>query len=166
MTTDLHPAWLPDAALAPIGAARVAVLTTGPLAAAVRAEVERAVALHGGTITTERPELVLADTEAAAANEAHRAALEAGPIPADGYVIARRDGTTAVVGAGSAACWSGSSPCCARPPTLSWCGTPRCAPPACSTTGTTSAATPSWAPSSAATPATPSSSTSTACAPT
>ena len=36
MTTDLHPAWLPDAALAPIGSARVAVLTTGPLAATIR----------------------------------------------------------------------------------------------------------------------------------
>lgn len=100
MTTDLHPAWLPDAALAPIGAARVAVLSTGPLADTVRAEVERAVALHGGTVTSERPDLVLADIGAVAANEAHRAALEAGPIPADGYVIARRGGTTAVVGAG------------------------------------------------------------------
>jgi len=100
MTTDLHPAWLPDAALAPIGSARVAVLTTGPLAATIRAEVERAIALHGGSLVTEQPDLVLADTEAVAANEAHRAALEAGPIADDGYVIARRDGGTAVVGAG------------------------------------------------------------------
>lgn len=45
-----HPAWLPEAAFAPLGRRRVAVVGTGPVVGTVRAEVAAAVARHGGRL--------------------------------------------------------------------------------------------------------------------
>ncbi len=47
----VHPAWLPDDALAALGRRRVAVVGDGPLVATVREEVTRAVGAHGGALT-------------------------------------------------------------------------------------------------------------------
>jgi alpha-glucuronidase len=58
----VHPAWLPDAALAAVGRRRVAVLGMGPLVDTVRAEASAAATLHGGALVSAQddPDLVLA----------------------------------------------------------------------------------------------------------
>jgi alpha-glucuronidase len=105
-----HPAWLPDAALAPVGARRVRVVGEGLLADTVRGEVARAVAHHSGTVVTglgDPAELVLGDVATlaggsplpeAVADAVAAARAEPARLGTDGFVLARRAGVTAVVG--------------------------------------------------------------------
>lgn len=92
--TDVHPAWLPDAAYAPLGRLRLRVDGAGPLAATVRAEARRATTAHGGT---------LADEDAAA--DVHlRVAGDGGP---EAFTVARRGGVTTVDAADDAGLLAG-----------------------------------------------------------
>ena len=103
---DVHPAWLPDAVFAPLGARRVRLVGDGLLAETVRGEVTRAVAAHGGALVTGpdgSADVVLCEVGAlgrwdGAVPLAVAEALATEPIGAEGYVLARRDGVTAVVG--------------------------------------------------------------------
>ncbi|TQM03016.1 alpha-glucuronidase [Pseudonocardia kunmingensis] len=79
--TDVHPAWLPDAAFAPLAARRVRVVGEGLLAGTVRGEVTRA----GARLVTGDADVVLEQRE--------------GDGP-EAYEIARRDGVTTVVAGG------------------------------------------------------------------
>ncbi|WPF81926.1 alpha-glucuronidase [Sanguibacter sp. 4.1] len=78
-TPGVHPAWLPDAALATLGAVDTVVLGDGPLVDTVRAEVAHAATLRGGeaapgrltlallgAVPDDAPEPVLAAIDAAA----------------------------------------------------------------------------------------------------
>jgi alpha-glucuronidase len=89
-TTDVHPAWLPDAALRPLGSRRVHVTGDGPLVPTVRDEVRRAVATHGGAIVDDpaTADLVLLVDEAVDGAEA--------------FVVGRRGGVTTVRAGGDA----------------------------------------------------------------
>ncbi|WP_298988808.1 alpha-glucuronidase [uncultured Pseudokineococcus sp.] len=91
MTEDVHAAWLPDRVLAPLGRGGAALLAPdledGPVLGAVRAELERAAAAHGGRITTWSPghavpDVVLA-TPAGLADLRHPAAEGAAAGAAD-----------------------------------------------------------------------------------
>lgn len=92
---EVHPAWLPDAVLAPLGSRRVRVLGDGLLARTVRDEVQRAIALHGGVLVAgpdEDADVVLADADAVSGID---------PPGEDGFVLARTAGVTTVVGTGA-----------------------------------------------------------------
>lgn len=92
--TEIHPAWLPDAVLAPLGSRRVRVLGEGRFAQTVRDEVVRAVVLHGGQLVAGpagAADAVLVQVEAAPGSA---------PAP-DGFVLSREGGVTTVVGAGA-----------------------------------------------------------------
>lgn len=113
MTVDLpaeHPAWLPDAAFAPLGGARVLVLGTGPVADTVRSEVRRATSRWGGALVDgdgARADVVLAVADRVPARGVHPALLAAaacGPevLGPEDFAVARRDGVTAVVAGGGA----------------------------------------------------------------
>lgn len=65
MTSPAHPAWLPEAVFRPIGRRRVAVHAgDDPVSLTVRAEIDRAVAVHSGEVVTDHTaaDLVLALT--------------------------------------------------------------------------------------------------------
>ncbi|MGP3918051.1 alpha-glucuronidase [Nonomuraea sp. 10N515B] len=99
--TDVHPAWLPPEAFRAIGSRRALVLGDGALTGTVHDEVAAACARYGGS--AERAgdgpfDLVLALTTAGPLPQVAAAiAAEAGPIGEEGYVLARRDGVTAVL---------------------------------------------------------------------
>lgn len=68
----VHPAWLPDAAFAPLGSRRVLVAPgtdTGPVAGTVLDELRRAVATHGGTLTVHAPGDDVLDAAALSAHD-------------------------------------------------------------------------------------------------
>lgn len=61
LPAGIHPAWLPEAALTPLGRRRVRVAGEGPLVDTVRAEVDAATARWGGALTDDAgADLVLA----------------------------------------------------------------------------------------------------------
>ncbi|GIG40245.1 alpha-glucuronidase [Cellulomonas phragmiteti] len=90
-TPPVHPAWLPDAAFAPLGSRRVLVVTgpdAGPVGATVVDEVRRAVTTHGGTLTVA--DLASADD--------HDLVLRVAPDgPDTGFTRLRTGGVTVVV---------------------------------------------------------------------
>ena len=116
-TTTPHPAWLPTAALRPVGRRRLLVLAgDGPVADTVRREAADATAAHGGAVagTGEPADVVLAtaaglaglpsgDAEAAdpvaEALVAARDAADDAALAAEGFLVVRRDGVTAVLAA-------------------------------------------------------------------
>ncbi|ACZ29410.1 Alpha-glucuronidase [Xylanimonas cellulosilytica DSM 15894] len=91
-----HPAWLPEAAFAPLGSRRIAVEIAerewsrleAEVAATVRAEVEAAVATHGGAVVTpdDAPDLVLA-------------VIAHNDRDAEAFTVARTNGVTRVTAA-------------------------------------------------------------------
>ncbi|WP_232667948.1 alpha-glucuronidase [Pseudonocardia sp. TRM90224] len=89
--TAVHPAWLPDDLLAPLGSRRVRVLGAGLLVETVRAEIRRAVALHGGQLVDDpgSADVVLAATDDDSADGVEE------------YVVSRSGGVTTVSGAGA-----------------------------------------------------------------
>ncbi|MEO3872136.1 alpha-glucuronidase [Nonomuraea sp. B12E4] len=93
----VHAAWLPPEAFRAIGSRRVLVCGDGPLAGTVREEAEAACARHGGSLTADSPDLVLALSTARPLPAA--AARLAGPEgPGEqGFVLARHDGVTVVL---------------------------------------------------------------------
>ena len=109
-----HPAWLPDEAFAPLGTRRLRVLGDGLLADTVRAEARRATSRWGGAFLPDDDRGAAADVVLALADSfgwadplhpAVAAALSATTCDAlglEGFVVARRDGVTAVVGVGGA----------------------------------------------------------------
>ena len=115
-----HPAWLPDEALAPLGTRRLRVLGVGLLVDTVRAEARRATSRWGGAFLPDdafRPDddrgaaadVVLALADALGEGDrAHPAVAEAlaaatgSALGPEGFVVARREGVTAVVSAGGA----------------------------------------------------------------
>ncbi|NDL58467.1 alpha-glucuronidase [Phytoactinopolyspora mesophila] len=118
-----HPAWLPDAAFGVLGSKRIRVVGEAPLVQTVGHELERSVALYGGNIvrqpgdgsetgSQEPDEVTLTtvdggpgrgDAVAPAIAEAMALATPGDPavraLGAEGYVVARRDGHTAIVAA-------------------------------------------------------------------
>jgi alpha-glucuronidase len=83
----VHPAWLPDAAFAPLGRRRVAVVAPGaatdPVLATVRAEVAAATSAHGGATlgAADDAEVALVlDPGAALGPEEFEVALTGGPL--------------------------------------------------------------------------------------
>lgn len=54
-----HPAWLPEAALEPLGRRRVAVLGEGPVVGTVRSEARGATEQHGGALVEDGADLLL-----------------------------------------------------------------------------------------------------------
>lgn len=114
MTTDVHAAWLPDAALAPLGAGTVVLLAPEldghPVLGTVRAELQRATAHHGGRVVGElevatRPDVVLASLDGLAEVRAHevvpaalREAVATSPVLSEeGFRLVEADGATLVV---------------------------------------------------------------------
>lgn len=88
----LHPAWLPDTALAPLGRRRVRVLGADQLVATVRGEVASATARWGGALRSDdraAADLVLAVVPPADAPEL----AEQGP---ESFVVGREDGALVV----------------------------------------------------------------------
>ena len=87
MSAPVHPAWLPEAAFAPVGSRRVRVVGEGLLADTVRGQVACSVAVHGGLLVTgDGPaDLVLVQRD--------------GDEP-EAFELARRDGVTTVVAGG------------------------------------------------------------------
>ena len=112
--TSPHPAWLPAAALAPLGAQRVLLLAADDgVSRTVRDEVAGAVATFGGTLLTSAddgvPSLVLA--ELALVRDAAPATLPdvvggllqdavVGGLGPEDFLLARADGTTLVLAGG------------------------------------------------------------------
>ncbi|GAA2850329.1 alpha-glucuronidase [Nonomuraea rubra] len=95
----VHPAWLPPEAFRAAGARRVLVLgDDSALAATVRAEVADACERHGGAVAApgEACDLVLALSSAGDLPPAVRALREPEP-GAEGFVLGRADGVTAVL---------------------------------------------------------------------
>ncbi|GIG21492.1 xylan alpha-1,2-glucuronidase [Cellulomonas chitinilytica] len=88
--TDVHPAWLPPAALRPVGARRVHVAGDGPLVATVRAEVAAATTAHGGALVDDPAAADLVLT------------VDPALDGADAFVVGRRDGVTTVRAGGDA----------------------------------------------------------------
>lgn len=76
-TPGVHPAWLPDAALATLGAVDTVVLGDGPLVDTVRAEVAHAASLGGGEAAPGRLTLALLGAVPDDAPEPVRAAIDA-----------------------------------------------------------------------------------------
>lgn len=108
MPSTVHPAWLPDAALSGLADRRAAVVGDGPCARSVVRELTRA----GADVVARGegggpPELVLATRDHIGDGDVPAAVAElvdtlrgAAPLTPDGYVLARRRGTTAVVAGG------------------------------------------------------------------
>ncbi|MEW9550591.1 alpha-glucuronidase [Nonomuraea sp. NPDC050783] len=101
--TDVHPAWLPPEAFRAIGSRRVPVLGDGALVETVREEVAAARARFGGGDRDGGGDggaagcvLALAGADGLPGT-ARAVAAEAGPLGAEGYALARRDGVTTVV---------------------------------------------------------------------
>ncbi|NUS14735.1 MAG: alpha-glucuronidase [Streptomyces sp.] len=114
ITTDVHAAWLPQEAFRAVGSRRVLVHGSGGPAGTVREEVAQACAAYGGR-AGDGPgadagpyDLVLALSwalpeapQAAAVLAEHRAG-GGGEPGTEGFLLARRDGTTVVVADGPA----------------------------------------------------------------
>ncbi|WP_433689154.1 alpha-glucuronidase [Micromonospora carbonacea] len=102
---NVHAAWLPPEAFAPLGSRRVLVRGDGVLVDTVFDEVERACARHGGradrTAGDRAVDLVLALRDAgplpAAATALARAAGADGPLGGEGFALARAEGVTVVL---------------------------------------------------------------------
>jgi len=120
-TATVHPAWLPDAAFAPLGSRRVLVAVgpdAGPVGATVVDEVRRATAAHGGALTVLAPGETLPDAASVrshdlvlvVASRAHTrgsgaalqvpppALTEQPPHPNDPLVAAATDGALVATG--------------------------------------------------------------------
>ena len=114
MTTHVSPAWLPDAALAPLGAGTVLLLAPSldddPVLGTVVAELELATSRHGGRLLrvpdpTSPPSVVLATpagiatlTGVGGAPPAVRSAADGAPgLSREGFHLVRAAGTTVVV---------------------------------------------------------------------
>ncbi|MCL2550556.1 MAG: alpha-glucuronidase [Actinomycetia bacterium] len=115
--TDVHAAWLPAEAFRSLGSRRVLVHGAGPLVDTVYEEAARACAEHGGQVrrapaqghgpaaTGEDADLVLALSSANSLGPAARSVLAGfraagggtAAIGDEGYLLARRDGTTLVL---------------------------------------------------------------------
>lgn len=122
----VHPAWLPDAALAPLGAGHVLLLTgedesaTDPVLPTVEAELRRAAAAHGGRLslrhggdpgadvrlvlatTTAAPPPPTGATDATPADRPWRALVrrvldDPGDLPSESFRLVRDAGVTVVV---------------------------------------------------------------------
>lgn len=128
----VHPAWLPDAALAPLGAGHVLLLTgedepaDDPVLPTVEAELRRATAAHGGRLSLRHGgdpgadvRLVLATTAAApppppsGATDAtpadrpwpalvRRVLDDPGDLPPESFRLVRDDGVTVVLASSGA----------------------------------------------------------------
>ncbi|MEU0560792.1 alpha-glucuronidase [Dactylosporangium sp. NPDC006015] len=83
--TDVHPAWLPPAALRAIGSRRVSVRGDGLLVRTVIAEVAQACGRYGGAVVSGGADLVLAVST-----------VECGP---EGFAVSRDGGITTVAAA-------------------------------------------------------------------
>ncbi|SDK32010.1 alpha-glucuronidase [Nonomuraea jiangxiensis] len=93
----VHAAWLPPEAFRAIGSRRTLVCGDGLLADTVRAEVSWACARHGGGLTDEPADLVLA-LSTARPLPAAAARLAGREEPGEqGFVLARHDGVTVVL---------------------------------------------------------------------
>ena len=120
-TATVHPAWLPDAAFAPLGSRRVLVAVgpdAGPVGETVVDEVRRATATHGGSLTVLAPGEALPDAASVrshdlvlvVASRAHHrgsgaarqvpppARAEEPPHPNDPLVAAATDGALVATG--------------------------------------------------------------------
>jgi len=120
-TATVHPAWLPDAAFAPLGSRRVLVALgpdAGPVGETVVDEVRRATATHGGSLTVLAPGEALPDAASVrshdlvlvVASRAHHrgsgaarqvpppARAEEPPHPNDPLVAAATDGALVATG--------------------------------------------------------------------
>ncbi|MEV2240618.1 alpha-glucuronidase [Micromonospora sp. NPDC049891] len=106
--TDVHPTWLPPEVFRAIGSRHCLVHGEGGLVDTVVAEVERACAVHGGSVRREvdgpPPSLVLALVPAVgdgpAELDAALADLDAaddGPLGAEGYALARHGEVTVLL---------------------------------------------------------------------
>lgn len=100
MSARPHAAWLPDAALAPLGSRRIAVAadeTAGPLVGTVLDEARRATATHGGSVVAVPGSApVPADAELVLRVDPAQTPPEAG---VEGFTVAHRHGTTIVTAA-------------------------------------------------------------------
>ncbi len=100
---DVHPAWLPPEAFAPLGSRHTLVHGAGLLVSTVRDEVSRACERYGGSVrhqaAPDRPvDLVLALRTAVPLPRPAGALVAAGlPGGQEGYAVARTDGVTVVV---------------------------------------------------------------------
>ena len=99
-----HPAWLPDSAFAAVGSRRVLTAGEGLLVDTVRLEIAQATAAFSGTVADvphddTQPDLVLALLDHAPQTVADVASAlrEAEPLGEEGFVLARRAGTTVVL---------------------------------------------------------------------
>ncbi|GAB7191656.1 xylan alpha-(1-_2)-glucuronosidase [Kineococcus sp. NUM-3379] len=113
MTTDVSPAWLPDAALAPLGTGTVALLAPdlhdAPVLATVAGELRRATARHGGRVVAEpgaaagatvvlaTPSGLAALPDGALPAELARDAARTTPLSAEGFRLLEAGGTVVVV---------------------------------------------------------------------
>ena len=95
--TGVHPAWLPDAALAPVGRLTVRLASTGPLVDTLAAELARATAHHGGSLTRVDPSAPADPAAQLGFGPVPDAAADPGP---EGFVLTRRDQRLRI-GAGS-----------------------------------------------------------------
>jgi alpha-glucuronidase len=108
----VHPAWLPEDSFRAIGSRSVLVVGSGQLVSTVIGEVSRACARHGGRVlgpagvADQAPQFVLALTSALTSAErlpgvaARLRAVRSerpGPLGAEGFLLARRDGVTVVL---------------------------------------------------------------------
>jgi alpha-glucuronidase len=110
---EIHAAWLPAEAFAPLGARRIAVVGDGLLTDTVRREAEQACVRFGGTVRAgaeidDHCDVVLALSSwpdplplPPTAAEAIRSAVAEDPGP-EGFVLARRDGVTVLLAGGPA----------------------------------------------------------------
>lgn len=99
-TTPVHPAWLPDAAFAPVGSRRVLVAPgpdAGPVAQTVVDELRRATDAHGGTLT-------VLDRASDVVEGAYDLVLQVAPDSpgsSESFVRERTAGVTTVVAGGA-----------------------------------------------------------------
>ena len=112
--SDPHPAWLPTSAFTAVGSRRVHTAGEGPLVDTVRLEIERATTAHGGVVIGGthdgmQPDLVLALLDHAPETVADVASTlrAAEPLGEEGFVLARRAGTTVVLAAHGAGLLAG-----------------------------------------------------------
>jgi len=105
---DVHPAWLPDEAFRWLGARRVAVRGSGPVADTVRAELERACARNGGALLAASASRSFGPDSAADSGPSVDVLFAVADcleqrLGAEGFVIRRESGGTLAVRAGGPA---------------------------------------------------------------
>jgi alpha-glucuronidase len=105
---EIHPAWLPDEAFAPLGKRRIAVLGDGFLTETVRHEAELACSRFGGSVAAagdaEDCDLVLALTSSADLPAVAESARSESPedLGEESFVLVRRADVTVVLAGGPA----------------------------------------------------------------